>query len=89
MNKTRRLRTVRDFINTWDWNHSGQEEQNDRFLSIREACEYLHLHPNTMYKIIAEDDDLRVYDLKTGRTGKACYRLLKSDIDDWLAGRQT
>lgn len=81
-------RTVGDLIAEWGMKPEVTDEQDNRLLTIRDACRLTNLHPSSLYRLIASDKNLRVYDLHAGRTGKPCYRIRMSDLEDWLAGRR-
>ena len=80
--------TVGDLLEEWKIQYGTQDNDTDRLLSIREACDFLGFHFNTLYRLVTEDKNLKVYDLRMPGTCKPCYRIRKSDLEDWLAGRQ-
>jgi len=52
-------------------------------MSVAQACEFLAVHRNTLYKLIAEGE-IPAFRLTTG--GRWKFR--RSDLEDWLADRQ-
>jgi len=59
----------------------------DEWLSPKQVAEELQMHQNTVYRIIGSGQ-LPVYDLAIVKQGKRCYRIRRSDMDNWLKDRR-
>jgi excisionase family DNA binding protein len=57
--------------------------RRSEFMSVPEASEFLSIHRNTLYKLIAEGE-IPAFRLTTG--GRWKFR--RSDLEDWLTDRQ-
>jgi len=55
-----------------------QERNVDRYMSIKETCEYLGLNRNTILKMIAEDG------LPAVKIGKL-WKIKIRELDEWIA----
>ena len=58
-------------------------DNSAQIISVAEACRFLGVHRNTLYKLITEGD-LPAFRLTTG--GRWKFR--KTDLDEWLENRQ-
>ncbi len=70
------------------WSNTVRKEEvaptpNSQIISVPEACQFLGVHRNTLYKLIT-DGDLPAFRLSTG--GRWKFR--KSDLEEWLETRQ-
>jgi excisionase family DNA binding protein len=52
-------------------------------MSVPQACEYLAVHRNTLYKLINEGEIPAFRLTKGGR-----WKFRRTDLDDWLTDRQ-
>jgi excisionase family DNA binding protein len=57
--------------------------RRSEFMSVPEASEFLSIHRNTLYKLIA-GGEIPAFRLTTG--GRWKFR--RSDLEDWLTDRQ-
>jgi excisionase family DNA binding protein len=64
----------------------GSQEQTEAWLTPRSVSRELGVNLNSVYRWIATGE-LRAYDLSTGETGKAYYRVRRRDLEDWLSDR--
>lgn len=56
---------------------------SSEIMSVPEACHFLAIHRNTLYKLITEGE-IPAFRLTTG--GRWKFR--RSELEDWLADRQ-
>jgi len=76
---TKRLANIEDIL--LDLKHSDKGGE-DRFMTIREVSEYLHLSVASVYGLTSRRE------IPHQKRGKRLY-FLKSEIDEWLkSGRQ-
>lgn len=52
-------------------------------ISVREACKFLSVHRNTLYKLIREGEIPAFRLIRGGR-----WRFRKQDLEEWLHDRQ-
>jgi excisionase family DNA binding protein len=52
-------------------------------MSVPEACTYLGIHRNTLYKLISEGE-IPAFRLSTGSR----WKFRRGDLEDWLADRK-
>lgn len=52
-------------------------------ISVREACRFLNVHRNTLYKLIREGE-IPAFRLMRGSR----WRFRKNDLEEWLEDRQ-
>ncbi|MGO9454979.1 MAG: helix-turn-helix domain-containing protein [Candidatus Binataceae bacterium] len=53
-------------------------------MTFKEVCEYLHIHPSTLYRLIRKGG---LPPLPAFRMG-ADYRFNREQIDKWIAGKE-
>ena len=56
---------------------------DSEIISVREACKFLSVHRNTLYKLIREGEIPAFRLIRGGR-----WRFRKQDLDEWLHDRQ-
>lgn len=79
-------KTVGDLIDLIKPDYS-ENETRDQWLSPRQIATELGLHVGTVYHIL-KTEELAVYNITVGKTGKTYYRVKRSDMDTWLEGRR-
>lgn len=71
------------FNNSGD-NNGGVTDRRDNIISIREACDFLGIHRNTLYKLIRAGE---VPAFRLSRGGPWKFR--QNDLEQWLEDKQT
>ena len=64
------------------------QEDPEQWLSPSAVADELDMHINTIYRIL-QSKELPAYDLKVGPSQRTYYRIKRSDLEDWLASRNT
>ena len=76
--------TLSDFIEKIE--ASIDNELKHDFLTVRQVCEELNIHPNTAYRSI-KTGSLRTHNIAVNPSGKNSYRISREDLEDYLANR--
>ncbi len=64
-------------------NYEEREVSSTEIISVAEACKFLVIHRNTLYKLIGEGE-IPAFRLTTG--GR--WKFKKSELEEWLENRQ-
>lgn len=66
-----------------DGHESTGAGEGAEIISVREACRFLSVHRNTLYKLIREGE-IPAFRLMRGSR----WRFRKNDLEEWLEDRQ-
>ena len=80
MSKRKLARNIADYVKSSE----GSEKQ---WLSAKEVAKELSLNIDTVYKMI-QSGKLPAYDISNGGSVRKCYRIRRSDLEEWLRGRK-
>ena len=67
---------------------TSYSDEPDEWLSPSKVATELDMHINSIYRII-QNNELIAYNLVTGKSNRAYYRIRRSDLENWLADRRT
>ena len=84
-NQLTQTNTLSGYINAIK---TSYQEDPEQWLSPSSVADELDMHINTIYRIL-QSKELVAYDLKVGPSQRTYYRIRRSDLEDWLASRNT
>lgn len=62
------------------------EKSTVEWLTSNDVCKELKIHSNTCYRMI-HSGQLRAYSITVSENGKKCYRIKRSDLQEYLSAR--